>query len=197
MSLETAYYISGIILTVISAIGLFQLVIIKHESTIKFRRQSLDIAIKIVERYLTNYVKISDAFDKECKILKIPPYLGTIKDLPIIDKGILTLRVNSSLEWHKIFNELEIISVSVLSGTSDDDFVFKSIGRSFCTGVARNYDILKSIRSWSVPCPYYDNLWELFYIWRAKLLKIELKHQKNKTEDELAKIIEKTICKVK
>lgn len=67
-------------------------------------------------------------------------------------------------DFHITFNELEIISASILGGTCDEDFYYRVIGRIFYLTVASNFDILTVIRTSEVKYDFYDNTWELFDI---------------------------------
>lgn len=186
--IEIAYFASGIILGLAGIIGLRQLSLMKFDISTRCRRETMDNSIKIVDRYLDKFVPEYDAFTKQREKEGIPTYGGTIDNLPPINRKELLQR-SAKVEFTTIFNELEIISASVMSGLADDDFVYKSIGRSFCGTIAKNHDILSQCTSGG----YYPNTNELFKIWRKRLIKAKLEGKRNECDSILNNINDERI----
>lgn len=191
--LENIYYISGIVLAIIGVFGLAQILLMKRDAKIKYARQSVDNSIRVIERYLYNFVNLHDALYEKLKKENVPEYDGTIENLPDIDLDNLSKRLN--YDFHLLFNELEIISASILGGTCDDDFCFRAIGRTYCSAVAINFDILTGLRTSETRFDYYDNTWELFDLWRNRLIKEQYKMEKTKIERQISEIVDRKIEK--
>lgn len=186
--MEIVYFGSGIILVVIGAISLRQLSLLKYDINTRCRRESMDNSIKIVDRYLDKFVPIYDAIMDKREQEKIPTYAGTYDCLPKSNPKIAAER-GIKLNLHVIFNELEVISSSVMSGLADDEFVYNSIGISFCGIVASNYDVLSRF----TPDGYFPNTAKLFEVWRKRLMKTKLEGKKKACDSILGTICDEKI----
>jgi len=197
------YYISCMIIAAAAGIGLCQLFIMKHDIKTRNRRAAMENSIKLIERFHEKFAKVADEVYVNAKKENMPKYKGTIYELPAINIDVLKKRaeISAKLKFHKYVNELEIVSAGILSGLSDEDFVFKIIGRSYCQSVAYYYDIFKAWRDFSGESVC---IMELFDMWRKRLIKEKLILEKKKLSDEqkaitnnIQKLMDKNIPSIK
>lgn len=192
--LEIAYYISGILLAVVGLIGLSQLWFARHEAKVRFKRISVDNSIKVIERYYA-FVTLYDKFVSEREDKGIPLYKGTIQQPEIaIDSQAEYKRTDQG--FHIILNELEIICASIMSGSCDEKFIFNSIGKTLLGTIAHEYDLLIWCRNEDEPCNYYNNIYNLFKIWRTRYIKLEMLNEKQILDNQIASIKDKKIKEI-
>ena len=171
------YYASGIVLAIAAIIGLWQLFILKHDINTRNKRAAMENSIKLIDRYREKLIKISEAIYKFEKEKNVPNYEGTPFELPAIDIDLVTKRMEFLAEAGipGLINESEAFSAAVLSGLSDEEFVFRLIGRPYCNFVAQYYDIFATLQSYSTA---KSCVLELFDMWRKRLIKIRLELEK-------------------
>jgi len=196
------YYVSCMVIAAAAAIGIWQLFIMKHDIKTRNRRAAMENAIKLIERFHEKFIKVAEELYDNAKKENMPEYKGTIYELPAINIDVLKKRaeISTKLKFYKYTNELEIIAAGILSGLSDENFVFKIIGRSYCQSVAYYYDILKAWRDFSGEI----TIMELFDIWRKRLKKEKLILEKKKLSDkqkaianDMQKLMDKSIPSIK
>ena len=197
------YYVSCMVIAAAAAIGIWQLFIMKHDIKTRNRRAAMENSIKLIERYHEKFTKVADEFYYNAKKENMPQYKGTVYELPEINIDVLKKRseILVKLKFHRYINGLEIIAAGILSGLSDEDFVFKIIGSSYCDSVATYYDIFKALRDYKGEggC-----IMELFDIWSKRLKKEKLILEKKKLSgkqkeiaNEMQQIIDKSISTIK
>lgn len=186
------YYVSCMIIAAAAVIGIWQLFIMKHDIKTRYKRATMENSIKLIDRYYDKGAKISDEVYAKEKSENMPEYNKhrQFESLPAIDDDLLLKRAIISLKtgFPKLANELDTFAVGVLSGLCDEEYVFKTVGRSFCYDVARYYDILKSYNEIMTG---HDCTLELFDIWRKRIIKDKLKFEKEKLSDKQREIIDK------
>lgn len=199
------YYVSCMIIAAAAAIGIWQLFIIKHDVKTRYRRAAMENSIQLIDRYHDKFTKLADEVGKKEISENMPEYNkhGQFENLPAIDFDVLKKRAIIALkvDFHMLANELDTFAAGVLSGLCDEEYVFKTVGRSFCYNVARYYDLIESFK---VVMKEYDCILKLFDIWRKRIKREKLELDKTKLSDkqeavleEIQKLVEKRIPSIK
>lgn len=194
--LEIAYYISGIIMAIVGLFGLIQLWLYKSETKTRFKRLSIDNSVKIIEIYY-DFVKDYDTFCYKRIENNIPRYNGTIEN-PILEFSDEDFYKRMNFHgYHQVFNELDVIAASILCGTSNEKFIYNSIGKTILGTIASDYDLLLALRKSNGANKYYNNISKLFIIWRDKYIKLEMTDKKNNLENQINSIKDIKIQEIK
>ncbi len=144
--LEIGYYSAGIVICIVSIIGLNQLNLLKHDILIRNQRAAAEKAIEYNVRFTTICIPLINAWDKWRIDNQIPSYSGSIgkfsfDELTIEQKKTTLNRVHSET-WTPVFNELGVIADAFLSGVADEKIGFQSFGICYCKTIESMYDTL-------------------------------------------------------
>lgn len=186
---EIAYFVAGIIVATVAIIGLQQLRIMKKDMLIRIERAAKEKAIEYATRYLAKYVELSGKFTEEYRKKDLKPFSGTVKDfvagsLSPRELEMATKRV-AILSWLPAINELEAISAAFMTGVADERTGFSIIGKTFCSTVGYQYDILCYCRK-GKPRDYYQNIVDLYQLWSPRLSKIELEELRSRMDEKIS-----------
>jgi hypothetical protein len=188
--LELAYFVSGISLALTALYGIQQVRTVKKDLSMRVERAAKEKAIEYSGRYLTTFVPLMDAYDRDCAESKIPRYRGPIGDFspssipPEYERHLkrLLLEPRSLLP---AVNELNHIAAAFAYGVADDNTGFEIIGRTFCSVVASLYAVLASLRS-AGSCAYWEPIVKLYRTWSARLSRTELESLRATLDKRLA-----------
>jgi hypothetical protein len=86
-------------------------------------------------------------------------------------------------------NELEAIPASFRTGVADEKTGFQIIGRSFCSTVETEYDLIACCRDEHVH-NYWSGIVEIYSIWRPRLTKAEMEFAKSQLQQKIDSIRE-------
>ncbi len=170
---ELSYYVSGIVLCVGIFIAYSQMKVSKESAAQDAARCRKERAIDMADKYLR------DTVDKCNKLFNLKKKLGvSFKVRKNISKFKFEINdcmwMNDDCNWDLVVtsmlicNDLELISSSFVSGIADEETGFSIIGRSFCSTVEDNYDVL-SIAYGNKAYPPYKNVIELYGIWSPRI----------------------------
>lgn len=176
--LELAYFISGIIIALVAIYGIQQVRTVKKDLSMRVERAAKEKAIEYSGRYLTIFIPLADAYDRDRAENKIPRYRGPIGDFspssvpPEYSRHLKTL-ILQPRSLLSALNELNHIAAAFAYGVADDGTGFEIIGRTYCAVVADLYPVLASLRS-EGSCAYWEPIVKLYRTWSARLSRAEL-----------------------
>ncbi|PYL10396.1 MAG: hypothetical protein DME33_00865 [Verrucomicrobia bacterium] len=194
--LESLFFLSGIALTVIAAIGLRQLTVAKEIARIGAKRDSLKLAADQCAHYMHNIIPLQNAlyeaiqtkhiafFDKSEVEVKGDQVKVTSTATPADVDALKTI----AYEFLAAFNAIEAFAVFFVSGVADEKLAFSALGASYCSNVQRYLPEIMLLRSGS-----FDNLLRLFFLWNSRLESLRLRMERDKIDNSLQKIQNKFI----
>lgn len=194
--LEISYYASGIAVAIAVVYGLRQISLLKKDIRLRNERAAKEKAIEYGRRYLRDYVDLEGIFFSACREAKLRGYDGPIGDFTsgsiLGDARIAetsTKRYTTKPSLLPALNELEALSAAFISGVADEEAGFKIFGRSFCSTVENNYDIIALSRTADESAlEYWYNIVRLYRLWSPRLEEGELRRTKNSLEAKIAAI---------
>jgi len=189
--IEIIYFLASTSLLVGVGLAYRQLALIKADIKIKNQRSSAEKAIEACERYFCEYVQISKQsfIDRQAKNLNL--YKGAIGDFTTAsvpaDQIERSNKRYTLTSWLPALNRLEAIAAYFTTGVADECVGFSVIGRTYCSAVELNYDMIALSRR-SGAIDYWENIVKLYLLWRPRLSKAELKLAKNEMEKKISSL---------
>jgi hypothetical protein len=182
MFLREISKVAPLIISLAACIGLYQIIIIKRDTASRRERASLENSILVIDRYVDKFIKIADEIDLRTIEKGIPNLVGSYEDLPKYTNEILIKRAKIVIEmgFHRYINELNTVAASVICGLCNDQFVYRSIGKSYCQCVARYYDLICELEASFHP---ESCILELFELWRKRLMARKIEKDLRKLTD--------------
>jgi hypothetical protein len=196
---ELLYFFAGIFLLVGLGFGYQQLRLIKQDIRIRNKRAAAEKAIEACDAYFSDYIALSGVQFKEQKAANVPVYKGPIGDFtsksiaPNLLEGCVARM--QLMSWVPALNRLEAMAAYFTAGVADESTGFKVIGRTFCSTVESNYDLISLSRR-GEPNAYWSNLVELYSLWRPRLTKSELDLAKQGIEKSISALQQKTVSPI-
>lgn len=195
-TIELIYFISSSLLLVGVGLAYRQLTLIKVDIELKNQRSSAEKAIEASERYFCEYTELTKQIQIDRKKHNVSSYDGVIGDFS--NSSIPSdLREKSSIRfslssWLPALNRLEAIAAYFTTGVADESVGFSVIGRTFCSTVELNYDIIARSRS-SGAVDYWENIVKLYHLWRPRLSKAELELAKTEAEKKISTLKQNSV----
>jgi hypothetical protein len=173
--LEALYFLAGIGLFAGVLIGYRQLMVIRRDVQIRNQRAAMEKAIEASDCYFNKFIPLSGEFLDEKLAKKVSfLYTGPIGDFSpeSIPKE---LTEDTKKRFHldsylPAMNQLESLASYFVSGVADDSTGYQIIGRTFCSWVELNYDVIAYARRQRVN-PYWANIVQLYQLWRPRFPK--------------------------
>jgi hypothetical protein len=201
--MEIAYYTSSIGLFIVAILGLKQLKIAKSDIKIRSSRESAHIASEQCKIFIREVLPLTASFDKLLRENKVPSYNGAIKDF-------MNEELTNASTWYNdwlnkmgelagketeplsievtAINALESFSVYFIRGIADETIAFSSVGIVFSNIVERYYPYISLVRSQKNQFNYYDNIIQLYRLWKGRIEMYGLIAQKKNIEQQLKNI---------
>jgi len=195
--IENLYFISGILILITIVIGLVQLHYTKKTLKTNSKRDAATLAAKQVEIYMNRVIPMQNKlfhFEIKEKLdrpkLKVEDFntksliesLGNEKYLEMITERVKVMPLTLN-----IFNSMEAFSVYFIKEVADEEIAFSSVGRTFTKSVENLYFDLASCRE-SNDSKSFQNLVELYTLWKNRLSKEKLKNDKIELSEQLKAI---------
>ena len=184
--LENLYYLSGVLILISIIIGLIQLSFAKKTLKINSKRDAATLAAKQIEIYMTRVIPLHNKiFLTEIKEkigrpeIKVGEFttealiekMGKDEYMKVVKERIKLLSISLAT-----LNSMEAFSVYFIKEVADEEIAFSSVGRTFTKSVESLYfDIASCRNKESKP---FQNLIELYGIWKNKLSKEKLENDK-------------------
>lgn len=196
---ELLYFIASIFLLGGLGLAYRQLTLIKRDIQLRNYRAAAEKAIAACDRYLCEYIPQSKPDFDERVASKLFWYKGPIGDfshrsIPPILKEECSKRYHLKL-WLPPLNRLESIAACFTAGVADESVGFRVIGRTFCSSVESNYDIIAMSR-YEKPNAYWENIVELYSLWRPRLTKAELESAKQEMDEKISSLPQNTVVPI-
>jgi hypothetical protein len=189
---ELLFFVSGIIVAVIALYATRQISLMKADMKMRSERAAKEKAIEASSEYLTAYIPLDTKFYFACKRKGLSSYDGPIGDFspesisPELKEAALK-RMKFIVTFLDANNKLESIAAAFTTGVADERTGFSIIGRTFCAGVADDYDIISLCRI-EHPFPYWANIVKLYKTWSSRLSKEELAAARDALESRMKDI---------
>jgi len=189
--LELLYFVAGIVVAPAVIYGLQQVKLLKRDIRIRNERASKERAIEFASRYLNVYVKLDASFVRDRMAENLPTYDGKAGNFTSssIDQRLLSTsrKRYGIMSWLPAMNELETISAAFVTGVADEATGFGIIGRTFCSAVRQDYDLICLSRKEVVAThDYWRNIVELYKIWSPRLQGSELRDVRDRIDAKIA-----------
>lgn len=197
--LEILSFASTIGLTVGLAFTYKQLALLKADVLNRSRRAAAEHAVEAADLYFRDYVSLAGVYFDAANQKKLRRYAGPIGDFSSnsIPKELLNECATryAMREWLPALNRLESISARLTTGVADEEVAFKIFGRTFCGTVEDYYDLIAFSRGTKAN-EYWENIVELYKIWRPRLTKAELNVAREQLDAKLSSLPSKSISPI-
>ncbi|MDD1979632.1 hypothetical protein [Pseudomonas tussilaginis] len=197
--IEIIYFLSSTLLLIGVGFAYRQLTLIKTDMKVKNQRSAAEKAIEASERYFCEYISLSQVNFLERKELKIPVYKGPVGDFTPASIAAplkeLSRKRFSLMSWLPALNRLESIAAYFCTGVADEKVGFSVIGRTFCSSVELNYDIISLSRD-AGTVDYWENIVKLYQLWRPRLTKAQLELEKKQMDEKISSLKQKSITPI-
>jgi hypothetical protein len=184
--LESAYYLSGIAVAAVAALGLQQVRLLKKDMLTRNQRAAREKAIEYSNRYLTAFVPVYDRWYLPHLKARIPSYGGEVGDFSF--KSLTPAQKSAAAQrlmgFNEPMNELLPVAAAFTSGVADEVLGFEMIGRTFCDTVTRNYDLFCLAHD-DKECPYYSQIVSLYRMWAPRIRAAEIERERSKVMSEI------------
>lgn len=188
--IETAYYISGIILVMGVVLGLKQLKILKKDLEDRNKRAAVEKSLEYLNLFATTILGAISEFNgklkKELPKQKDSEHLFDGKfniDIEKLNKELIVeTLVVQKLGATTILNQLEFFSVAMLNGVADENIVFTPASKVYCRFIEEQHLLLSIMRNQGAP---YANLVKLYGKWKDRLEVEQLELQKIEAENKI------------
>jgi hypothetical protein len=194
--LENLYYLSGILILISIAIGLFQLSIAKTTLNINSQREAAKLAVNQIDIYMTQIIPLQNKLyqtEKEKNISKIKLEIGDFNSEFLTSKmgkeefiKSFRKRIPISSEVISVLNVMEAFSVYFVKGIADEEIGFSSIGTTFIHSVENLYFDIASYNYEKTES--FQNLIKLYEIWSKKKQLINLQTDRNIILEKILKL---------
>lgn len=175
--LEAIYFIASIFLLGGMLLTYLQVKLIKQDIRNRNTRASAEKAIDVCGRYFSDFVPLISINFEEKIAKEFGAYTGPIGDFthtslpnPLNANCLKRFGLKS---WLPAMNQLESISATFIAGVADECVGFQIIGRTFCSNIETNYDLISLSRR-EKAYPYWLNSVKLYQLWRPRLTKAEI-----------------------
>jgi hypothetical protein len=183
---ESAYYLSGIAIAIIAGFGLQQIRLLKQDILTRNQRAAREKAIEYSNRYLTAFVPVYDRWTLPRIKAGISSYKGDVGDFSF--KSLTPVQQSVAADrfigFSHPMNELLPVAAAFTSGVADETLGFEMIGRTFCTTVASNYDLM-CIAHDDKECPHYLQIVTLYRMWAPRIRAAEIERERYKVMSDI------------
>jgi len=173
--------------------------LIKEDIRIRNRRAAAEKAIEACGVYFRDYIALAKVQLDERTEAKLDRYKGPVGDFSsdsipptMMDDCLKRMKLMS---WLPALNRLESMAASFTTGVADEGTGFKVIGRTFCSTVENNYDLISLVRK-GEPNAYWSNLVELYSLLRPRLTKSELDLAKQGIEKSISALKQRSVAPI-
>ena len=189
---EYLYFLAGIALTVIAAIGLKQLTISKEGAEMSATREAFRLAADQTTLYLHVIIPLAEALDKviaEKNITFFRTASFEIED-DAVKFNHLDAKDHSRLseitpQLLALYNALEGFSLYFISRVADEESAYSAVGKTFCHTVQK---VMPDLYFHASESQYFQNVLRLFFLWNSRSNAQELESQKLAIEEQLQKV---------
>ncbi len=178
--IHTLYEIAGIFLGIGLFLSIKQLKLLKQDNYERRMRASAEQTVKSLENYASRIFPSQDVYYQQARrhnpdryeLNNVEPFNKYYNDSFDIDLSILTpeevaeaiWRIDSGVET--VLNHLELYSIMMTQGLSDEKIAFVPTSTHFCDFVKKNYLCICIRRARNTP---YENLVNLFETWHNRI----------------------------
>lgn len=190
--IEVISFISTIGLLVVAIYGLKQLKISKDTAKIAAQRDAVKSANEQVKNYLEVVIPEGNRLFELVEAKKITSFKKSSFELNA-DSVDVTIKPDTNKfssdiisivgEMTHYLNLLEAFSTFFTSKLADENIAFKSVGMTYCKAVERYMPVIATLGGKY----YYQNIIELYRLWRERIDENDLKLEKADIEKRLEK----------
>lgn len=199
--LENIYFLSGPIIALFAVAGVFQLFLTKKAIKINSQRESANIAAQQVREYSTNIIPLINKYNFALRKEKIKPVdieLGPFRRSYLEKKlgkervrEIQIERLRTTIFLLEMLNSLEAFATYFTKGVADEEIAYPSIGKTFCFTIESHFFDIGCCRKEEDYS--YQNIIELYEIWKGRMKKEKLTKQQKEILKELMNIKSDTV----
>jgi hypothetical protein len=189
---EALYFLSGIAIACIAAIGLKQVRLLKIDLVSRTRRAASERAVDACTQFLTQSIPLSSALLTDYQKAGLKNYDGPIGDFSaqsLSPDALQALKKKIAVQTSThLLNALECIAMAFTTGVADEEVGFPVIGRAFCDEVQYHYDGIALMHDWKPHSKYYTSIVKLYGVWSQKLKQAELSAKEQNLTKELVNL---------
>ena len=203
VSLETLYYLAGILLLVVAWKGLGQIREAKNQvkeskkaRTLSSKREAYKIAADKCEYYMNSIIPLQDNLNKAIEDQGITFFKNWTAEIEgnVIKKNKGTIRNDErekvmALPTLQVFNSMEAFAIFFTSGVADENVAYLTVGRTYCETVKRYLAFLADLSDDG----YFKNVLTLFLTWENRFEKERLEKERVLLDAKLNKTTTTTI----
>lgn len=217
--LENIYFVSGPILALLGFFIFYQILLAKraivvaeqqlieakNQLNIISKREAASIAANQIEVFINKIIPSNNELFLKKESLNFPKCNVDVKsfyfeDFREADLKFLKDFTGKMIELDNVdvqcVNLLEGWATYFIKGVADEEIAFSSLGKIYCGIVESCHPHIAFFRKRNSLYNYYDNLVELYQIWKSRLnkldIKIEIEQRQQMIKDELLAIQKKT-----
>ena len=196
--LECLFFLSGIALAIIAAIGLRQLTLAKNIARMDAKRESFRLAAEQIAYFLQHITPLRNALDNAIEkngVVFFDKSSVEIRGDQVRFKSTASKDELKGLfkivpELVDLYNALEAFSSYFTSGVADERVAFTAVGTTYCD---TERDLLPDIVEWDGDQKHNRNILQLFFLWNTRFEKLQLGAEKRRIEAKLEGVTDKFI----
>jgi hypothetical protein len=210
--IENLYFLSGPVLASLGFFILYQIKLAKKSIMLAdqqlkeaknylrtiSKREAATMSAKQIEAFIEITIPIGNELDSKRKEVDFPKFEGKI--INFTNDEVFSWDIAFTKSYFekmpsldnidlKLINSLEAFATYFTKGIADEEIAFSSIGRVYCGYVETYYPIISLLRGSKQPQKYYNNLIELYRIWKSRFekfqIEVELEKSKEKIKEEI------------
>lgn len=185
---ELMYFVAGIIVAFAAYKALEQIKVMKHESELRTKRESLIIAAEIIREFREKSVQRYEDYSKLLSVTSAVPYKMSCLKFSEINQQEIDLQkayieklgsdiINSGRETAK---NIERISLNLCNGIADSTYSFELIGIEYCI-------MINSLAPF-IDAKEYPSCRRVFDSWYPMIVGAKLKHELEEKTKQLQSI---------
>lgn len=199
---ENLYLLSGPILTLLAIAGVIQLFITRKTLIVNSKRDAANLAAQQIKDYSTTIIPKMTKYDLSLMKDKINSAKIEIGDfnveylIKILGKEkvseVRKERLKYLVLWLDVLNSMEAFATYFTKGVADEEIAFSSIGRTYCYSVENYFFEISNCRNLKDDNSF-QNIIDLYTIWKERLKKIQLTKEQEELMLKLHKVNETKI----
>ncbi len=185
--LEMGFFIAGIVVCIISIMGLEQLKLLKHDIVTRNQRAAAEKAIEIGDRFTTVCLPLINAWDVWQAKNERSTYSGPYSDFSFEKLSPEQQREAEHIykvgPWKDTYNALAGVAAAFTHGIADEEVGYHIFGGGFCQTIESIYPML-CIADY-ISMPSCVPIITLYKIWSPRLKSARLRKEQEKLRGEL------------
>lgn len=194
--LETAYQISGILMTLTLIIGLVQVYYVKRDLRITNQRAAAEKSIEFLnwfasylmpkyQAYRSRIAELeADSDDLRALLRKKRPLPDAFMKAQVDDEEMLVAFIQGEAGGEELVHQLEFFAAAMVSGLADADIVYRPVGLLYCMMV-EELALILCLNRQDERKQLYPNTVELYRKWSHRLARERLREAQQDISEKM------------